>query len=170
MARQNDIKDEVISLIGEASAEKKKSKGRLIFWGGFGCVFLLLIVFISYPVSPTTSLSEPRGEITQPEDGSRISRTIVISGYTENIPPDRPYVIISVDVKNKSLSWPKKPVIKPNVRFLTTFYEGGPAGECVVSLYAVNDDLHKKFKEERLGGMPMLPDRYRLDSVSLDIF
>ena len=149
-------------------------RGRLFFRIGSGCVFLLLIGFIFYPVSPTSSSSEPRGEITQPENGSKISRTIVISGYTENIPPDRPYVIIAADVKNKNLSWPKKPVIKPNVRFLTTFYEGGSAGECVVSLYAVNDDLYKKikqwFKEERLGGMPMLPDRFRLDSVSLDIF
>lgn len=121
MARQNDIKEDVISLIGEASAEKKKSKGRLFFWIAAGCVFLLLIGFIFYPVSATTSSSEPRGEITQPEDGSKISLTIVISGYTENIPPDRPYVIIAVDVENKNLSWPKKPVIKPNVRFLTHF-------------------------------------------------
>ena len=58
-------------------------------------------------------------------------------------------------------------------RFGISFHKGVPAGECVVLLYAVNDDLYKKikqwFKEERLGGMPMLPDRYRLDLVSLDI-
>ena len=97
MARQNDIKDEVISLIGEASAEKKKSKSRLFFWTGSGCVFFILIAFIFYPVPPTISSSGPRGEITQPEDGSKISRTIVISGYTENIPPDRHYIIIAVN-------------------------------------------------------------------------
>jgi hypothetical protein len=44
----------------------------------------------------------------------------------------------------------------------------------VVSLYAVNHDLNDKikqwFKEERLGGMPIFPDRYRLDSVVIEIY
>ena len=32
-------------------------------------------------------------------------------------------------------------------RFGISFHEGGPVGECVVLLYAVNEDLYKKIEQ-----------------------
>ena len=139
----------------------------------FACLLVAVTTTVTYFLIPDPSASDPQGKITLPKSGSNSFRSITISGYTKNLPPDRPYVIIAVDVEKLRLSWPKRPFIKPNTRFQTTFKEEGPAGTCVISLYAVNRDHYEKinqwFKEQRLSGIPLLPDRYRLDSISLKI-
>ncbi len=144
-----------------------------------GLVSILLLAIaiatITAHLSPriSSSTSGPIGKITTPLNNSTHSRLISISGYTKNLPLDRPYVILAVDVKNIGLCWPKKLIIQPNTQFQTQFYESGPAGTCRVSLYAVNRDMYEKinqwFDEQRLSGMPLFPNRYRLDSVDLTV-
>lgn len=173
MAPQNEIKEEVASFFDEVGAEKRKARAGLWLWIILAFALLLGTGIIVLATSSNDSSTGPTGKIVQPENGSKISRNIIISGQTENIPPNRPFIVIAVDVKDIGLCWPKKPIIEPNTRFLTSFYEGGPTGKVVVSLYAVHQDLYDKikqwFKEKRLGGMPIFPDRYRLDSVTLKV-
>jgi len=139
----------------------------------FACLLVAVTTNVTYLLTPDPSASDPQGKITYPPHKSNPDRTIKISGLAKNLPPDRPNVIIAVDVEKKRLCWPKRPFIKPDTRFQTTINEGGPVGTCVVSLYAVNRDHYEKinqwFKEQRLSGIPLLPDRYRLDSISLKI-
>ncbi len=180
------IKDELDDIIGEAQSKKKSDvhlvadknprdppRSHTLVLAIIAC-FLLVVLTISTLIrTPSPSASDPQGKITYLPQSSRSDREIKISGYTKNLPPDRPYVMIAVDVEKLSLCWPKKPFIKANTRFQTTFLEEGPAGTYVVSLYAVNRDHYEKinqwFEEQRLSGIPLLPDRYRLDSISLKI-
>ncbi len=186
---EKPIKDELNDIFGDAQPKNKSDEPlaadkpprdpprprrpdtlTLIF---FACLLVAVTTTATFLLIPGPSASNPQGKITSPKSGSNSSRSVTISGYTKNLPPDRPYVIIAVDVEKQRLSWPKKPFIKPNTGFQTTFKEEGPAGTCVVSLYAVNRDHYEKinqwFEEQRLYGFPPLPDRYRLDSISLKI-
>jgi len=186
---EKPVKDKLNDILGEAQL-KKKSDAPLIAEKPpskpprprrpdtltlviCACLLVAVITAATFLLIPGPSASDPQGKITYPPHKSNSDRTITISGHTKNLPPDRPYVIIAVDVEKQRLCWPKRPFIKPNTRFQTTINEGGPAGTCVVSLYAVNRDHYEKinqwFKEQRLSGIPLLPDRYRLDSISLKI-
>lgn len=142
-------------------------------WYTYLCGFILVAGIIGYATFPRAPIYSYTGQITFPSDGSESSRNIKIIGNTENLPPELPYAVVAVDVPDLRLSWPKSPFIKPNTTFQISFQEGGPSGKCVVSLYVVNHDTYNKitqwFKEDRLGGMPLLPDRFRLDSVTLTL-
>ena len=185
---EKPVKDEKNDILGEAQSKKnaeplvadkpprdppRPRRPDTLILVMFACLLVAVTTTVTYLLAPDHSTSDPEGKITYPPHKSQSDRTIKISGHTKNLPPDRPYVIIAVDVEKLRLSWPKRPFIKPNTGFQTTFKEGGPAGTCVVSLYAVNRDHYEKinqwFKEQRLSGIPLLPDRYRLDSISLKI-
>ena len=165
--------DSTDSRAGPGPGEPPKQPGPKWILEGIVFIFLFAIVIVIIATHSSPSASGPLGKITAPLNNSKSSRTIKISGYTKNLPPDRPYVTLAVDVKGIGLCWPKKPFIHPNTQFQATFHEGGPAGTCCVSLYAVNRDLYEKikqwFEEQRLSGMPIFPNRYRLDSVNLTV-
>jgi len=179
----DDLKKEVGNLLTEMDGEPEESRagpdeqpespGPKWILEGIICFILLAIGIVAVATNNSPSASDLIGKITTPINNSKTSRMIEISGYTKNLPPDRPYVVLAVDVKDIGLCWPKKPFIHPNTQFQTTFYEGGPSGTCCVSLYAVNHDLHLKIKqwfdEQRLSGMPIFPNRYRLDSIVLTV-
>lgn len=170
---QKDIEQKIDELMRTQKAPENKPKNRKWLLICMVCAFLLLTTFLVNILNPSSPTSDILGKITSPNNGDHTSRNIKITGFTENLPPDRPYVLIAVDVQKFNLSWPKKPFIQPNIKFQTSFYEGGPSEKCSVSLYAVNNDMYKKinlwFKEERLGGMPLLPDRFRIDSITLKL-
>lgn len=115
----------------------------------------------------------PYGKITSPAPKGLTDRTVTISGYTENVPFDTPFIWVMVDVPSIGRSWPKKPLIRPNGMFQTVFLEGGPNIDFTVSLYAVGYGLNKTiedwFAAGTLGGMPMLPQQYKLDSLRLTL-
>jgi len=186
---EKPVKDELNDILGEAQPKKKGDEPlaadkpprepprprrpdtlTLVI---YACLLVAITTAVTFLLIPDPSASDPQGIITSPKSDSDSFRSVTISGYTKNLPPDRPYVMIAVDVEKQKLCRPKKPFIKPNTRFQTTFKEEGPAGTCIVSLYAVNRDHYEKinqwFKEQKLAGIPLLPDRYRLDSISLKI-
>ena len=123
------------------------------------------------PAAYTDQQIAPFGKITAPNNRAITRRTVTITGYTENIPIDTPYIWIMVDVPSIGRAWPKKPVIQPNGAFIVSFYEGGPGTEYTVSLYAVGFGLNRLIEqwksEGNFGGLPMMPPQYRLDSVRL---
>lgn len=116
--------------------------------------------------------SAPHGRILSPQSGSSSSRVIKITGITANIPENH-YVVLAVDVEKQRVCFPKYPFIEPNAAFRTEIYDGGPEGECAVSLYAVDEEYYRKIKlwldQKRFGGMPLIPLRYRLDGVKIRI-
>jgi len=102
---------------------------------------------------------------------------VEIEGYTKNIPLERKFIWLAVDVKDLGLCWPKRQIYNPNKPFKTMIYENGPYKNFTVSLYAVDRDFHDailKWQDVvRVSGVeegfPMLPDECRLDSVNLII-
>ncbi len=75
------------------------------------------------------------------------------------------------------LLYSKKPVVKPNKKFRIKLYEGGPNTNFTLSLYAVDESINNKilkwFEEnDRINhnaGFSMIPTKYRLDSVLLEL-
>jgi len=117
--------DSTDSRAGPGPGEPPKQPGPKWILEGFVFIFLFAIAIatitthISARISSSTS--GPVGKITSPLNNSKYSRTIKVSGYTKNLPPDRPYVTLAVDVKDIGLCWPKKPFIHPNTQFQATF-------------------------------------------------
>jgi len=119
----------------------------------------------------------PKGAITSPAEGFEISHVVEIKGYTKNIPLDRKYIWVTVDVPGIGLCWPKRPIYKSNGPFKTKFLEEGPNQTFTVSLYAVdfnhNTEILKWFEEGRrtksAAGFPMLPADYKLDTLELKL-
>jgi hypothetical protein len=113
------------------------------------------------------------GKITSPIPYAITDRTVTITGYTSNIPIDTPFVWLVVDVPSIGRCWPKKPTIQPNGTFQATIFEGGPNMDYTVSLYAVGYGLNKTIEHwlvaGTFGGLPMIPQQYRLDSVRLSL-
>ena len=141
--------------------------------------FVLISVFALSGIAYGTYhyFFEPRGQITNPLEGTQTSRVIEIEGYTTNIPPDRRYIWVSVDVEKLKLCWPKRQVYKPNEPFNAKFYEGGPKGNFKVSLYAVDRGMYEdilKWDEERKitksrEGIILIPARFKLDSITFEL-
>lgn len=114
----------------------------------------------------------PQGQITSPAAGTSVPRNFTIVGKTSSI-PEGYKVIMVVDVEALRLCWPKKPWIAPNTSFKTHIYEGGPAAQFTLSMYAVDkkysDSINEWFNAGVLGGMPLIPARYLLDTVILKL-
>jgi hypothetical protein len=121
----------------------------------------------------TDQLIRPIGKITSPISDAVTNRRVTITGITENIPIDTPFVWLIVDVPSIGRCWPKKPMIQPNGSFQATIFEGGPNMGYTVSLYAVGYGLNKTIEQwlaaGTFGGLPMIPQQYRLDSVRLSL-
>lgn len=119
----------------------------------------------------------PKGAITSPAEGFQTSHVVAIEGYTKNLPPDRKYIWVTVDVPDLGLCWPKRPINRCNCPFKTKFFERGPNQKFTVSLYAVDrnhhDEILKWFEDCRItkcaAGFPMLPADYRLDTMKLKL-
>lgn len=119
----------------------------------------------------------PKGKITSPAEGATASHVVEIEGYTKNLPLNRRFVWLTVDVPGIGLCWPKRPIYQCNSEFRTKIMEEGPNQTFIVSLYAVDQTYHADimewFEECRLTqaepGFPMLPTDYQLDTLKLNL-
>lgn len=170
---QRDNDKEVFDILN--TAKPIKSDNRHPFRTALIALAILIVAgsaFAMYSV-----LTAPRGEIVSPAPGTLTARVVEIEGYTKNIPLERRYVWVTVDVKSVDLCWPKRQIYKPNEPFKIKFYEGGPNKEFVVCLYAVDQSYHneilKWFKDVRrtgsAEGFSMMPEGFRLDDVKLTL-
>ena len=122
-------------------------------------------------------INGPKGAFINPANGFFTGRLVEIEGYTQNIPPDRRFIWVTVDVPGIGLCWPKRPIYRLNGPFKTKFLEQGPNREFIVGLYAVdhsyNTEILKWFEECRItksaAGFPLLPPDYRLDAIVLKL-
>ena len=174
MTRDDEIKLKVGSILDEAVGEKKRFRRRLLVWAG-SVSAVVLIASIAFALYLNNSPPKPppdaiQGKITFPTPGSKTDRQFTIEGYTKNIPAERPYIWLTVNVKDLGLCWPKRPWIKANSSFNTSIYEGGRRKEFTVCMYAVGEGYHETFKrwikDGKFGGIPIIPERYMLDEVT----
>lgn len=131
-----------------------------------GCFF-----HFNSPLFGGSSQGGAKGKILSPNQWQTTGREVDVTGYSEQLIPGCDYVWLVVDKPDIELCWPKGSVIAPNTHFKTQIYEGGPEGKYVLSLYAVNLSRHEEFlawiAKKRLGGIPMIPRRFKLDSKVL---
>ena len=117
--------------------------------------------------------AEPKGMILSPKPGSNTGREVSVSVITRDLPLGRPHVYLVVDVPSIGYCWPKTSGIAPNTAFRTTIHEAGTRSNYRLSLYAVDNNLHQTirawFNRGAPDGLPMLPERFRLDYIELKL-
>ena len=117
----------------------------------------------------------PRGRFTTPVQGVSVPRLFEFEGYTRNIPLERRFVLVAVDVPEIKLCWPHRQIYRPDEPFRVKINEQGPNRTFTVSLYAVPADLHREIREwfefgQKTGsreGFPLLPEKLRLCRIGL---
>lgn len=173
MTIEKDTEQEFIDLINEVKNEQKETKPQPIKITALSALIITCIFLFLYFGTSLFSSQEPTGpwgRIKNPVPGSTTTKEVSVTAETKNIGVGQ-YVWLVVDKPNLGLCWPKKPRIKPNTKFKTTIIEGGPKESYRLSLYAVNQTINGQWQDwidrKIFGGLPMLPDRKRLDSVML---
>jgi len=134
-----------------------------------GTVILCILVAIVTQLSSNPEPTKLYGKIMSPIAGTTTGTEIKVSAETKDLEPGQ-YVWLAVDKPEIDLCWPKMSA-PANTRFMTTIKEAGPTGNYTVSLYAVpktiNDQWQEWLDQGRFGGLPILPEDRRLDSVDL---
>lgn len=138
-------------------------------------VIVLIIALAIIGLQYSTSLFSPDpeteswGKIILPAAGSVIGNDVTIVGETQDIAAGH-YIWIAVDKPDIGLCWPQKRVLR-NTRFRTKLKVEGHKRPYFLSLYILNETLHIQWKNQQereiLGGLPMLTEMRRLDSVKL---
>lgn len=144
----------------------KKVIGSILATLCFGC-----FIYFCAPLWGDSSQGTSKGELSSPTQWETTGRNVDVAGYTQDLVSGCDYVWLVVDKPDIELCWPKGSVLAPNTHFKTQIFEGGPEGKYVLSLYAVNLSRHEEFlawiAKKRLGGIPMVPKRFKLDSKVL---
>ena len=138
----------------------------------FLAALLVLLFTFNFYLPQKKDPKNPAGAILSPVQGSTTGNTVRVQGKTQNIEPGK-YIWLVVDKPALQLCWPKIHCPEPNCSFMATIKENGSREAYVLSLYAVNERTHKYFTEWRehkvFGGLPMLPESRRLDSIELTL-
>jgi hypothetical protein len=130
---------------------------------------LILVVAVTLFSSDPDTITGPYGKIINPITGTTTGIEVNVTVETRNIKSGE-YVWLVVDKPEINLCWPKNK-INPNTAFKTAIYEEGKKERYTLSLYMVHKTINDQWQEwldkEMFGGLPMLPDNKRLDSVQL---
>ena len=107
MTHGYEIKLKVATIFDETVGEKKKPRRQRWISTGSACAVTMMPSFTfalylnnSWPEPPPNTL---QGKINSPPPGSVTDRALKISGYTKDIPFERPYRRLTVDVKEIGL-------------------------------------------------------------------
>jgi hypothetical protein len=134
-----------------------------------GTLLVCLLIAVLTLFSSDSDPNQPYGKITSPIAGTTTSTTVSVTAETRNIEPGQ-YIWLVVDKPGINLCWPKIQV-EPDIKFKTIIYEKGKKGPYTLSLYVVHKTINDQWQEwlgdEIFGGLPMLPEKRRLDSVRL---
>ena len=134
-----------------------------------GTLIVCLLVAALTLFSSDSDPNQPYGKITSPIAGATTSVAVTVTAETRNIESEQ-YIWLVVDKPGINFCWPKIQ-IEPNTKSKTIIYEEGKKGDYTLSLYVVhktiNDQWQKSLENKLSGGLPMLPERSRLDAVRL---
>jgi len=170
-----DITNEIAEIIDDAKPAVSKFRRNhfSIFFRLILIAVPIIVVYFTFQAYHNSDSVIDRfyGEILKPKPGAAVPRTFTVEGITKNIPPEHPHVILAVDVENLRLCWPKHIGIQPNTRFRAKIHENGPAGKFTLALYAVDERHYQMVKDwwdaKRVGGMSLLPMRFKVGSIDL---
>ena len=169
----NRVDKDVLSTLARTQPLKPEKSRRPLFM----LASLVVIATVCGIGFGTYYLFIPQGKITTTTDNGQGSRLIEIQGHTRNIPLERNYIWVAVEILSLNFCWPKRRIYTRNTKFQVKFHENGPNPSVKVSLYALNRDHHLvigKWREEvklfgQEEGLLLLPKEYRLDSVEIDV-
>jgi len=134
-----------------------------------GTLLVCLLIAVLTLFSSDSDPNQPYGKIITPIAGITTSTTVNVTAETRNIEPGQ-YIWLVVDKPGINLCWPKIQ-IKPDTEFRTIIYKKDKKGSYTLSLYVVpktiNDQWQKWLGNKMPGGLPMLPEKRRLDAVEL---
>ncbi len=147
----------------------KKSRLSPILIILIACLFFGAIQYGSTLLSSDPISTGPYGKIIAPVAGTTTGKEISVTAETKNLEPGQ-YVWLVLDKPGIGLCWPKMQ-IKTNMHFKTSIKEEGTKGSYTLSLYVVHKTINDQWQEwldnKLFGGLPMLPDKRRLDSIRL---
>ena len=146
----------------------KKPKASPIIVILVACLSLIGAIYVNKLMFPKPGTGA-WGKITSPRAGTKTSKEVNVTAETKNLGPGQ-YVWLVVEKPEIRLCWPKMQV-KTNTLFKTKIFEEGSKGVYTLSLYVLPTTINNKWlrwlDEDIHGGLPMLPDKRRLDSVIL---
>lgn len=172
MNAENETEQEIIALIHKHKKinVKKNHIYKIIALASFVTFCLMAFLYFGSSLFSVKSSTGPMGKISSPVHGSSTGHEVKIIAETQNLENGH-YVWLVVDKPDIGLCWPKVSKIRQNTKFMTAIYEGGPKEPYTLSLYAVTKTVNDQWQEwvdrEMFGGLPMPPDKRRLDSVRL---
>lgn len=135
-------------------------------------IVFILILIGTYFLNPYSNVaSGPHGKIELPKKGTTTGKEVRVIGETRNIQEGQ-YIWLAVDKPDVELCWPKKHIAS-NTKFSTTILEEGPEGEFILTLYALNENYRKQWREwqdrEIFGGLPIPPKNKKLTMISMTL-
>ncbi len=151
----------------DSKAKNKQTSKRHIPLIGtlLACLLIAVLTILSSDSDP----NQPYGKIISPIAETTTSTTVSVTAETRNIEPGQ-YIWLVVDKPGINLCWPKIQ-IEPDTKFKTIIYEEGKKEPYTLSLYVVHKTINDQWQEwlgdEIFGGLPMLPEKRRLDAVRL---
>ncbi len=172
MNEEKNTEKRIVDLINKHKKVnvKKPHIYKIVILSSFTTLCLVAFLYFATSLFSSNTVTDIYGKILSPSAGSITSQAVKVIGETKNLEPGQ-YVWLAVDKPKIGLCWPKEPKILPNTGFKTIIYEGGPKEPYTLSVYAVNKIINDQWQEwldnEIYGGLPMPPDKRRLDSVRL---
>ena len=172
MNAENETEQEIIGLIHKHKKinVKKNHIYQIITLTSFVTICLVAFLYFGSSLFSIEATTNPMGKISLPVAGSSTGNDVKVTAETRNLEPGQ-YVWLAVDKPDIGLCWPKAQRIEQNLKFMTTIYECGPKEPYTLSLYAVTKTVNDQWQEwidrKMFGGLPMPPDKRRLDSVRL---
>ena len=151
----------------DSKAKNKQTSKRHIPLIGtlLACLLIAVLTILSSDSDP----NQPYGKIISPIAETTTSTTVSVTAETRNIEPGQ-YIWLVVDKPGINLCWPKIQ-IEPDTKFKTIIYKEGKKEPYTLSLYVVHKTINDQWQEwlgdEIFGGLPMLPEKRRLDTVRL---
>ncbi len=134
---------------------------------------ILILVFLGFLFK--TDVFNPEfgihatGKITSPRNKTKTGKEITIKGETENVGVDQ-HIWLAFDNPEFSTCWPRIQ-IPGNIEFTTSFVEKTLKDDLRLSMYVLNDKLHKKWiawqNSEDTRGVKMPSGKKHLDHVNI---
>lgn len=169
---RHEIRDRAAAFIDQARPKTPVLRGQKQAGAKVAALAVVLLLLAAY--AGYDRFMAPAGRITAPANGAVAGRLFEVTGYTRNLPPERRYVWLVVEVPHLGLCWPKRHITTVNAPFSRKIHEQGPGKAVTLALYAVDRALHQDIlawiedcrRTRSETGFPQLPAGCRLHATT----